>query len=290
MNEEVKKLVSKIVKSIGKEEDNIDPTVTDPDERYNRRTPLTAESIQAKFSVEAEVARNALVELTEEWALNIDADGNFRYKPPHPPVRAMLEPDDSPRARKGPEPVRTTNPDIRPYQQDLQRILFSSAFRRLAGVTQVFETRRGHMLHNRLTHTVKAGHIARAIASRLPPFDGLWPDVTEAAALAHDLGHPPFGHAGEKALDQCVTNEGLTDGFEGNAQTFRILTKLSKSKAGQPGLNLTRRVLNAVLKYPWLRDGNPQYPSKWSVYGSEKDEFKWVRNGSVNGKKSLRPK
>ena len=111
--------------------------------------------------------------------------------------------------------------------------------------------------------------------------------MTEAAALAHDLGHPPFGHAGEKALDQCVTNEGLTDGFEGNAQTFRILTKLSRSKAGQAGLNLTRRVLDAVLKYPWLRGKNLPYSSKWSVYQSENEEFKWVRMDPVSEKKSV---
>jgi len=77
----------------------------------------------------------------------------------------------------------------------------------------------------------------------LRQFLWLHPDVAEAAALAHDLGHPPFGHAGQKALDECVTDDGLKDGFEGNAQTFRILTKLSRSKTGQAGLNLTRRVL-----------------------------------------------
>jgi hypothetical protein len=105
------------------------------------------ESIQDEFSVkEAEVAHMALLQLADQWALVIEPDGKFRYKPPHPPVLLEPPPPNSPDARRGPEPVRTTNPDIRPYQQDLQRILFSSAFRRLAGVTQVFETRRGHMV------------------------------------------------------------------------------------------------------------------------------------------------
>jgi dGTPase len=282
MNEEVEELVAKIVAYLRE------------DERWNNQIPLTVKSIQGEFSVkEAKVAQEALIQLTEQLALNIDAEGNFRYKPPHPPGSVMAPAPNASDERLRPEPTLTTDLDYRPYRQDLQRILFSSAFRRLAGVTQVFETSMGHMVHNRLTHSVKAGHIARAIASRfehIEPFDHNWPDVTEAAALAHDLGHPPFGHAGENALDECVRKQELKDGFEGNAQTFRILTKLSRSKAGQAGLNLTRRVLDAVLKYPWPR-GEPSdrdHYSKWSVYRSEWEEFEWVRvNNPGSEKKSV---
>ena len=262
--------------------------------------PLTEQSILEKFSskfpsLTEDDARRAVLRLYEQnepalegsAPLDIRDDGSFRYAPPRRPYFVPPPPPDSPEARIGDEPARTTVPPGQAYVQDLERILYSSAFRRLAGVTQVFQTGRGHMVHNRLTHTIKAGHIARAIANNLgDPFNA---EVAEGAALAHDLGHPPFGHAGEKALDECVTAAGLDDGFEGNAQTFRILTKLSTSKAGRPGLNLTRRVLNAVLKYPWLREADRKHHhhDKWSVYRSEEKEFRFARNGSTDEQKSI---
>lgn len=103
------------------------------------------------------------------------------------------------------------------------------------------------------------------------------PDVVEAACLAHDLGHPPFGHIGEVLLDSLGTSHGLEDGFEGNAQSFRIVTKLAVGSTPTDGLNLTRATLNALVKYPWLRGENPTKPDKWGAYESEKEQFDWAR-------------
>ena len=109
----------------------------------------------------------------------------------------------------------------------------------------------------------------------------LWslsPDVVEAAALAHDLGHPPFGHTAEEELDKLMRAVGVYDGFEGNPQSFRVVTKLSIRNTEFPGLNLTRATLNAILKYPWHRQADlPERSKKWGAYPSEKDEFAWVR-------------
>ena len=119
------------------------------------------------------------------------------------------------------------------------------------------------VVHNRLTHTIKVTAVARAIAVRLlrtedrellRDLGGLDHVVVQAAANAHDLGHPPFGHLGERALDRLARERfGLADGFEGNAQTFRILTELEVHGPGDEGLNLTAAVRAAVLKYPWAR-------------------------------------
>ena len=115
---------------------------------------------------------------------------------------------------------------------------------------------------------------------------GIDPDVVEAAALAHDLGHPPFGHIAETKLDELVRDAGNSDGFEGNPQSFRIVTKLALRHQDFPGLNLTRATLNAILKYPWLRgtDGG-LYEHKWGAYSSESEEFEWARElGPGNAK------
>lgn len=111
---------------------------------------------------------------------------------------------------------------------------------------------------------------------------GLDPDVAEAAALAHDLGHPPYGHIAEKILNDLAQKHGLPDGFEGNAQSFRIVSKLAVGDAiGSEkeirGLNLTRATLNGILKYPWIHGSNPQKPNKWGAYESERDIFEWAR-------------
>ena len=173
------------------------------------------------------------------------------------------------------------------FQIDRDRIIYSSAFRRLAQVTQVVTAQEGHVFHNRLTHSLKVAQVARRLAERLiaqqpqiaEQVGGVNPDVVEAAALAHDLGHPPFGHTAEEELDRCATEQGLADGFEGNAQSFRILTRLAIHRIDYYGLNLTRATLNAVLKYPWLR--SPETSSKrwrkYSVYGLDREDFLFVR-------------
>lgn len=175
------------------------------------------------------------------------------------------------------------------FQIDRDRILYSSAFRRLAQVTQVVTAQEGHVFHNRLTHSLKVGQVARRLAERLlneqpiiaEEVGGIDPDVVEAAALAHDLGHPPFGHTAEEELDECAIKHGLTDGFEGNAQSFRILTRLAIHRIDYYGLNLTRATLNAVLKYPWLRNINDSQSKKYrkySVYDLDQEAFLFARS------------
>ena len=177
-------------------------------------------------------------------------------------------------------------------QRDRDRILYSSAFRRLAGVTQVVGPLEGHVFHNRLTHTLEVAQIARRLAEHLAEehpriaqrLGGLDPDVVEAAALAHDLGHPPFGHIAEKCLDELARRAGDPDGFEGNAQSFRIVTKLSSHRSPETyrGLNLTRATLNAVLKYPWLRkvsDRNSKHYRKFGAYRTEAADVAFARTG-----------
>jgi dGTPase len=184
-------------------------------------------------------------------------------------------------------------------QVDRDRILYSSAFARLAEVTQVVSADRGYVFHNRLTHSLKVGQLARRMAEKLAndsesetsAVGGVNPDVAEAAALAHDLGHPPFGHIAEEELREMAHDEGLTDGFEGNAQSFRIVTKLAVSDADcadtakNPlrGLNLSRATLNAILKYPWAQGENPAKPKKWGFYETERETFDWARKGNSFG-------
>jgi len=179
-------------------------------------------------------------------------------------------------------------------QRDRDRILYTDAFQRLAGVTQVVGPLEGHVFHNRLTHTLEVAQIARRLAEKLVKEDGalaeelggLNPDVVEAAALAHDLGHPPFGHVAEKELDALARSQGASEGFEGNAQSFRIVTRLAAHRDRYQGLNLTRATLNAVLKYPWSRDirdprpANPRY-RKYGYYSSEEVDFLFARDGFV---------
>lgn len=195
------------------------------------------------------------------------------------------------------------------YERDSDRILYSSAFRRLAAVTQVAAVSERRLLHNRLTHSLKVGQIGRRMAERLlrmakngsapSTLRDLDPEVVEAAGLAHDLGHPPFGHIAEKVLDQKLAEYG---GFEGNAQSFRILAKLGV-RNDSLGLDLTRATLNGVLKYPTFRpdDGQPapersaQSPhwsdrskgSKWGVYDTERQDFVFARNGDATETRSV---
>jgi len=151
------------------------------------------------------------------------------------------------------------------WRVDRDRVASSPFFARLAGVTQVISaTGSGLLVHNRLTHSLKVAQVARAIGERVTAtprlaqlvrqLGGCELDVVEAASLAHDLGHPPFGHTGEEILDRVARQRfGLPDGFEGNAQSFRIVTSTDVGVGGGAGLNLTAGVRAAMLKYPWAR-------------------------------------
>lgn len=184
-----------------------------------------------------------------------------------------------------------------PGQKDRDRILFCSAFRRLAGVTQVVSVQEGHIFHNRLTHSMKVAQIARALALKLIKTDesgllqavgGIDPDIAETAALAHDLGHPPFGHIAEGQLHELAQGVGLEDGFEGNAQTFRIVTKLAIRKERFCGLNLSRGSLNSLLKYPWhYGQQGPRSKRKWNAYFTESEDFAFAREGMQGTAKSI---
>ncbi len=154
------------------------------------------------------------------------------------------------RGRVFPEPEQ----DFRtPYARDRDRIIHSQAFRRLKHKTQVFVYHEGDHYRTRLTHTIEVAQVARSIARAL----GLDEDLAEALALAHDLGHTPFGHAGERELDSCMRPFG---GFDHNAQSLRILTRLERRYAGYDGLNLTWETLEGLVKHngPLVsREGNP---------------------------------
>jgi dGTPase len=180
-------------------------------------------------------------------------------------------------------------------QRDRDRIMYSSAFQRLGGVTQVTESELGFTFHTRLTHSLKVAQVTRrAVELLLQEADDpdghvvgdavalvktLNPDAAEASALAHDLGHPPFGHVAEAVLDR-LSREAGGEGFQGNAQSFRIVTRLA-IRAEAIGLSLTRRTLDGSLKYPWPRDLNdPAHHDKWGAYSDDIEPFEWVRQGS----------
>lgn len=181
-------------------------------------------------------------------------------------------------------------------ERDRDRILYSSAFQRLVGITQVASPETGASFHNRLTHSIKVAQVGRRLAQALKARNvemgrpsrvvaDLDEDAVEASCLGHDLGHPPFGHEAETELNALAKAWG---GFEGNAQSFRILTKLALRDLRYPGLNLTRVTLNGVLKYPWLRDeGEGAGRKKWGAYASELEVFEWVRGSSPADRRTL---
>ena len=170
------------------------------------------------------------------------------------------------------EPVKETVRSA--FARDRARVLHSSSLRRLAAKTQVQVAGLADFPRTRLTHTLEVAQIARELGDAL----GCDPDLVEVAGLAHDLGHPPFGHNGEEELNRLADSIG---GFEGNAQTLRVVSRL-ESKIFFPdgqsaGLNLTRASLDASCKYPWAR--KPDNP-KFGYYPDDSEVFHWLREGA----------
>jgi dGTPase len=176
-----------------------------------------------------------------------------------PPLASYAVSPATARGRLHHEPEAETRS---PWQRDRDRIIHSSAFRKLQYKTQVFVNHEGDFYRTRLTHSLEVSQVARSIARAL----GLDEDLTEALALAHDLGHPPFGHAGEDALNTAMKPFG---GFDHNAQSLRIVTLLESRYAGWDGLNLTWETLEGLVKH----NGPLRHPAPYIVEYNERHKL-----------------